>query len=294
MNLLYNRADSNDFSDVKIRVYNNTNNFENIIIFVQEDELNLMFNKLFPVAWQVFPLPGKEEGVERWGTTIYPSNQQIGVTRNLESTAIVTNEVVFEITQRALKNLKSQGLPDSLIQKIQNLKNQKIIGQQTFLNQIKPMLANEEKASELEKIILNTASGYLNIRRDASNGEKFEYRVDNQGGQNINKLSQRNNDGIISCQNNTDSLVSIDFYKNDSKIVTWPKVANGDEAKFKLTRKIFFMYDSSLEQGRIITSKINNDQVASVDLTGYSTVEARLTYDPNVGGQKKIWNITAR
>lgn len=69
-------------SDVSITVYNNTRDFQNIVIFQQEDKLNQMFNKLFPIAWKVFPLKGVEEGVERKGTILYPVQQSIGVVRN--------------------------------------------------------------------------------------------------------------------------------------------------------------------------------------------------------------------
>ena len=74
--------------DVKITIYNDTNEFQNIIIFQLQDDLNLMLNNsnnhFFPVAWQVFPLAGKEEGIERYGTTVYTSTCQIGVTYTLD------------------------------------------------------------------------------------------------------------------------------------------------------------------------------------------------------------------
>ncbi|MFN6516477.1 MAG: hypothetical protein RMY29_018510 [Nostoc sp. CreGUA01] len=69
-------------SDVQITVYNKTRDFQNIVIFQQADDLNQMFDKLFPIAWKVFPLNGVRDGVERKGYTVYPVKQTIGVTRN--------------------------------------------------------------------------------------------------------------------------------------------------------------------------------------------------------------------
>lgn len=68
-------------NDVKITVVNETDDFQNIIIFQQEDQLNRMFNTLFPLAWKVFPLLGKAPGIERKGSTIYPIQQGVGVVR---------------------------------------------------------------------------------------------------------------------------------------------------------------------------------------------------------------------
>lgn len=72
-------------SDIQITVYNKTRDFQNIVIFKQADDLNQMFDKLFPIAWKVFPLNGVREGVTRKGSTVYPVKQTIGVTRNPSS-----------------------------------------------------------------------------------------------------------------------------------------------------------------------------------------------------------------
>ncbi|MEG3972256.1 hypothetical protein QUA00_32230 [Microcoleus sp. T2B6] len=287
-------AQSNVFPDVNIKVYNDTNIMENIIIFVQEDELNLMFKKIFPVAWQVFPLPGKTEGVERWGNTIYPGRQQIGVTRNLESNAIFfINAVVVELTKAYFDNINLQEKINDKIKKIAPSINQKIVDKKEFLSHVQATIDRDENAIKQGTNNINTSSGNINIRIEATEGDRIDYRVDDSGGQHLTLLDSPKADGIIYCQNNTESLVAIDYYKNEAKVVTWPAVANGDEAKFKLRRKLFFTYDSNIGQGATIKEKITN-QVQSVDLMGYTTVEAKLTYDHNAGGQKKIWVITAR
>ncbi len=68
-------------SDVKIIVHNETKDFQNIVIFQQKDGLNQMFDNLFPIAWKVFPLKGKQPGETRKGSTVYPIQQSIGIAR---------------------------------------------------------------------------------------------------------------------------------------------------------------------------------------------------------------------
>ncbi|MGB3191323.1 MAG: hypothetical protein WBB43_18105 [Limnoraphis sp.] len=253
--------------DVHIKVYNDTDEFQNIVIFQQEDELYKMFDKLFPVAWRVFPLPARESQVQRSGTAVYPSAQQIGVTTpNLES---------------FLNDLKFKGILDSVIEEQENMKNQSFL-KKTILENLKSTIKNKEQYS-------NFKSFSLTIQREAQNGEKFCYNLDGRGGQYINKLDGKNDNGSISCQNKSPSLVPIDLYKDNSKLVTWIDVNNEDYATFKLERKIGFMFDPNLKIGDIISREKIEDKnrVEVVDLTGYSHIEVKLTYDPNIGGEKK-------
>jgi hypothetical protein len=69
-------------NDVYITVSNETDEFQNIVIFQQQDALNQMFDKLFPIAWKVFPLNPKKPGQVRKGQCVYPVQQSIGVTRD--------------------------------------------------------------------------------------------------------------------------------------------------------------------------------------------------------------------
>lgn len=95
--------------DVQIKVYNDTSDFQNIVLFQAEDDLGLMFNNnyLLPVAWQVFPLPAKEEGVERFGKTIYSSSQEIGVTYNIENSDFIAKE--DKLLEQLKKMMITQG-----------------------------------------------------------------------------------------------------------------------------------------------------------------------------------------
>lgn len=69
-------------NDVFITVTNETNEFQNIVIFQQEDGLKQMFDKLFPIAWKVFPLNAPKPSQTSKGSCKYPVEQSIGVTRD--------------------------------------------------------------------------------------------------------------------------------------------------------------------------------------------------------------------
>ncbi|MGB3191322.1 MAG: hypothetical protein WBB43_18100 [Limnoraphis sp.] len=214
-------------TDVNISVYNNTQEFQNIVIFQQQDELNQMFDKLFPIAWKVFPLNPPEPGQERKGSTIYPIQQRIGVTRNPQS---------------------SDKLP----------------------------------------------YGTLDITQLAENGQRFKYFLNEHNAQIITKLDGDNIDTSISCLNSTPELVSIAFAKNSATLVVQKDVSNGDQAMFKLTPKLYFMYLNNIKEGDVFKSQITGEHVQEVELTGKTQINAFLKIDPDVGGNKKIWDITAK
>lgn len=211
-------------NDVFITVTNETDEFQNIVIFQQKDALNQMFDKLFPIAWKVFPLNPRKPGQTIKGTTIYPVQQAIGVTRD----PIVSDRLPY---------------------------------------------------------------GTLNITSDANNKDQFRYYLDANNAQNLDLLPGKNDDESISCLNDTSDLVAVAFCKNNSVLVTQTGVPNGDKAMFKLTPKLFFMYMNNIKEGQIFKSMQTGDNVYETELTGYSRITARLMYDPNVGGKKKMWVI---
>lgn len=213
--------------DINITVTNETNAFQNIVIFQQKDDLNQMFDNLWPIAWKVFPLNPPSAGQTKKGSTVYPAQQSIGVTRTPAST-------------------------DQL-----------------------PM-------------------GVLDITQLCDNGEKYKYLIDNNGAQEIEKLSGTNADASVSCTNDTGDLVSIAFCKQGATLVMQTDVANGDSAYFKLTPKLYFMYLNNIKEGDIFKSMQRGENVNEVDLTGYSQITARLMIDPNATGLKKMWVIEKR
>lgn len=225
--------------DIKITVYNDTDEFHNIVIFQPEDELNIMLNNehLFPLAWEVFPLAAQKEKEERCGITLYSSILKIGIT--------------YSISHRDMSN--SEAISDDF------------------------------------------CGGKLIIKREAMNGDIFQYRIDRRGGQYIDKLDDKNDDGSISCQNKFPDVVSIDLYNNDNKLVKWQDLSNGDWAKFKLKNILYFMSAENVRKGqKIDRHMISYNPPKKIDLAGYSHINMRLTYDLDEGGKKKKWVVQKR
>jgi hypothetical protein len=213
-------------NDVNITVTNETDEFQNIVIFQQEDMLNQMFVKIFPVAWKVFPLNPRRDGQAMKGNTVYPVTQSVGIT----SPPVISYPYLLPFKT-------------------------------------------------------------LTITSDANNKDQFKYYLDDNNAQKIDLLPGKNDDESISCRNDTTDLVAIAFCKNSSVLVTQTNVANGDKAVFKLTPKLYFMYQNNIREGEIFRSMQTGENVKEVELTGLSRITARLMYDPNVGGKKKMWVI---
>lgn len=149
-------------SDVQITVYNETRDFQNIFIFQQQDKLNQMFNKLFPIAWKVFPLNGQSPGQTNKGSTVYPVSQTIGVTRNpiqgdklpygtLDITADANNSEQFKyyIDQNGAQNLD------------------KLVGKNDDSS-----VSCENNAPELASIAYAKNDATLVVQPDVANGDK--------------------------------------------------------------------------------------------------------------------------
>lgn len=277
---------------IHISVINDTDEFQNIIVFQQDDELGLMFDKVFPLPWQVFPLPGRGEGVERKGTAEFPFSQQIGITRDIDDSFALLNKIIslgrrYSACTGLGTDLRRSGLPVEMAIAAQRDKGIRKPAE----DRSAPPFMDRDAIDHLLSIA-SVVMGKLTIKAAALNGDKFKYFHDEKGGQHIVKQSDRNKGGSISCRNDSESLVNVDFYKNDTRVAVWPSLANGDEARFLLKRKICFSYDNDLKSGDMIKTRIEGDRVATVDLAGYSMIEARLVYDPESPGKRKKWIIT--
>jgi hypothetical protein len=253
---------------IRITVINETEDFQNIFIFQQEDELGLMFDKIFPLAWQVFPLPGKEEGIERKGVADYPASQQIGVTRVIDVALAAAGPTVLP----EKLDLARAGLGGKLMMAQRLLKDQADVGKQTEF-----------------KLALR---GEVIIKAKAIKGDAFEYFLDQEEGQHLARLSDRNENGSITCRNDSDSLITVDYYKEFSKLVAWPQLASRDSARFALKRTLSFAYDNGIRPGQMIREKIVGEHVVSVDPSGCSKIEVVLTYDLDSPGKKKKWIVS--
>ncbi len=69
------------------------------------------------------------------------------------------NESIYEITEAALENLKKAGLPDDVFASLENLKSQKIAGEEQFKDEIKKTIQKNknEDDEEYESLILQCA-----------------------------------------------------------------------------------------------------------------------------------------
>jgi hypothetical protein len=253
---------------IRITVINETNDFQNIFIFQQEDELGLMFDKIFPLAWQVFPLPGKEEGIQRKGVAEYPASQQIGVTRTVNVALAAVSQTGFPgktVVARGGLWGESAAAPFS-------------VSDQTDVGKLPGL-----------KLALR---GELIIKAKAVKGDAFNYYLDQEEGQHLDKLRDKNENGSISCSNGSESLINVDYYKDFSKLAVWPQLASGDRARFLLKRTLSFAYDNGIRPGQRIREKVAGENVVSVDPAGCSKIKVVLTYDPDAPGKKKKWIVS--
>lgn len=72
-------------SDIKVSVENLSEDEVCIVLFQQDPNIKGMFDKIFPTAWKVFPLKPSTDTKTSRGTTTYPIQQGIGVTRKATS-----------------------------------------------------------------------------------------------------------------------------------------------------------------------------------------------------------------
>lgn len=276
---------------VHIRVINETDEFQNIIVFQQDDESGLMFDKVFPLPWQLFPLPGKTEGVEREGTAEYSFSQQIGVTRDNEASLALLDKVI------SFGRLIGEDYGIGRVMRRFGFRAKTAVAAKRD-NAVRepsgglpvPLFTDGDDMERLMSLA-SVVAGKLAIKIRALNGDRFDYSLDEKGGQYIVRLDERNKDGSISCRNKSESLVNVDFYRNETRVAVWPALANGDEARFLLKRNISFSYGNDFKSGDMIRTRIGGDRAATVELAGYSMIEARLVYDPDSPGRKKKWII---
>lgn len=74
-------------NDVKITLFNRTSSDYTMIVFQQDPEINGMFTKVFPTAWQQIPLGGikygsMKDGNASYDSFVYPIQMQVGVSEN--------------------------------------------------------------------------------------------------------------------------------------------------------------------------------------------------------------------
>jgi cell division ATPase FtsA len=72
-----------------------------------------------------------------------PNTTKIIITLD-KNKKIHVEEASFKITKQSLENLKSEGVPNDVLEKLQSLKNQEIIGEEKFLDILKGTIGDEQ------------------------------------------------------------------------------------------------------------------------------------------------------
>ncbi len=68
----------------------------------------------------------------------------------------------FKITEQSLENLKTEGVPDDVLKKLQILKNQKVTGEEEFLGVLRGTIGDEQ-TDRFKSLILKHAESAVNL-----------------------------------------------------------------------------------------------------------------------------------
>lgn len=133
--------------------------------------------------------------------------------------------------------------------------------------------------------------GDLAIAAPAHHKKRYRYYIDENGAQDIEKLPGENKDNSITCLNDSDDFVNIVLYKSNAPVVSQPEVAPGEEVRFLLTAKLYFMAAGNIRQGNIFKAKESGSHVAGVDITACKSVTAILRANPVDLSGSPFWDI---
>lgn len=100
-------------------------------------------------------------------------------------------------------------------------------------------------------------------------------------------------DGLVGCVNKSPQYVDIGLAKNGAPLVVKRRVAEGDQANFKLTPKLYFAYVSDVQQGELIKSDISASMLYELDLTNLKSVDIELSVADSHTGRKQ-WKESNR
>lgn len=96
--------------------------------------------------------------------------------------------------------------------------------------------------------------------------------------------SEKGVDGVTVLRNQSAERVDAGLAKNGSFLVTQKGIAQGEQADFQLTPKLYFMAASNLQKGDIIRSYQITSQVHEVDLTNIASIDVSVgTANPATG-----------
>lgn len=84
--------------------------------------------------------------------------------------------IKFKMTDQSLEQMKSEGVPDDVLRKLESIKNQEFTGQPKFLNVLKTRIGSEEifrhKSSIFRHAVLRTPDACCAVKRIVENGSE--------------------------------------------------------------------------------------------------------------------------
>ncbi|MEO3430486.1 hypothetical protein AAFN88_16630 [Pelagibius sp. CAU 1746] len=95
-------------------------------------------------------------------------------------------------------------------------------------------------------------------------------------------------DGVVVCQNNSTEFIDVGIAKNGSMLTVQEDLAEGEQADFQLTPKLYFLALSNLQKGDIIRSDQVTQGAFEVDLTNLQSIDVTVTTS-NVASGKLAW-----
>jgi hypothetical protein len=128
--------------------------------------------------------------------------------------------------------------------------------------------------------------------RETPQGQMWQFSTEGD----FNVLEMRDGetvDGLVGCVNKASQYVDIALSKNGTPVVLKRRVAEGDQANFKVTPKLYFAYVSDLQQGDLIKSDISASMTYELDLTNLKSVSVELSIADAHSGRKQ-WKESHR
>jgi len=107
-----------------------------------------------------------------------------------ENKKIEGKEAGFKITEQSLENLKSEGVPVDVLEKLQSLKNQEFIGEKDFLDKLEETIGDEQTAMFKSSILKHALTYFLKQFNGKLPDEPFKVGDDIKPVQGLEKTSQ--------------------------------------------------------------------------------------------------------
>lgn len=154
-----------------------------------------------PTVMDRFPVTFNGNGSQPpWGDLVRNLSEKVGVmdVKVVEDIRLLP-EAIFKITEQSIENLKSEGVPDDVLENLETIKNQEIIGKGQFLDILKTTIGDEQTV-EFKSLILKHAVQTHDGQKVTIQIERFERSV-------IVTYNQMN----LSAEDLSDVITAADF-----------------------------------------------------------------------------------